>query len=54
VVADITKIGTESFCNIGDITTADVLVTNETTDPEKLRLLEKIREAGVTVKFARD
>ena len=54
IVADITKIGTESFCHIGPITIADVLVTNETTDPEKLRLLEKIREAGVTVKFARD
>lgn len=53
VVADITKIGTESFCNIGDITTADVLVTNKTADPEKLRLLRKIEEAGVTVKFAR-
>lgn len=53
VVADITKIGTESFCHIGPITIADVLVTNETEDPEKLRLLEKIRKAGVTVKFAR-
>lgn len=52
VVADITKIGTESFCNIGDITTADVLVTNETKDVEKLRLLKQIEEAGVTVKFA--
>ena len=53
IVADITKIGTESFCHIGPITIADVLVTNETTDPEKLRLLQKIEEAGVTVKFAR-
>lgn len=53
VVADITKIGTESFCNIGDITTADVLVTNETKDPEKIRLLKEIEKAGVTVKFAR-
>ena len=53
VVADITKIGTESFCHIGPITIADVLVTNETADPEKLRLLKKIQEAGVTVKFAR-
>lgn len=53
VVADITKIGTESFCHIGPITVADVLVTNETSDPEKLRLLKKIEEAGVTVKFAR-
>lgn len=53
IVADITKIGTESFCHIGPITIADVLVTNETDDPEKLRLLKKIEEAGVTVKFAR-
>ena len=53
VVADVTKIGTESFCHIGPITIADVLVTNETEDPEKLRLLKKIEEAGVTVKFAR-
>jgi hypothetical protein len=30
-----------------------VLVTNETKDPEKLRLLKEIEEAGVTVKFAR-
>jgi len=52
IVADITKIGTESFCHIGPITIADVLVTNETDDPEKLRLLKKIEEAGVTVKFA--
>lgn len=53
IVADITKIGTESFCHIGPITIADVLVTNETDDPEKLRLLKEIEEAGVTVKFAR-
>lgn len=53
IVADITKIGTESFCHIGDITIADVLVTNETNDPEKLRLLKEIEEAGVIVKFAR-
>lgn len=53
IVADITKIGTESFCNIGPITIADVLVTNETSDPDKLRLLKEIEEAGVTVKFAR-
>lgn len=53
IVADITKIGTESFCHIGDITIADVLVTNETKDPEKLRLLKEIEEAGVTVKIAR-
>ena len=52
IVADITKIGTESFCHIGPITIADVLVTNETDDPEKLRLLRQIEEAGVTVKFA--
>lgn len=52
VVADITKIGAESFCNIGPITIADVLVTNETKDPEKIRLLKQIEEAGVTVKFA--
>ena len=54
IVADITKIGTESFCHIGDITIADMLVTNETKDAEKLRLLKKIEEAGVVVKFARD
>ena len=54
IVADITKIGTESFCHIGDITIADVLVTNETRDPEKLRLLKQIEEAGVIVKFARE
>lgn len=53
IVADITKIGTESFCHIGPITIADVLVTNETNDPEKLRLLRQIEEAGVIVKFAR-
>jgi len=53
IVADITKIGTESFCHIGPITIADVLVTNETGDPEKLRLLKEIEEAGVTVKIAR-
>lgn len=53
VVADITKLGIESFCHIGPITIADVLVTNETKDPEKLRLLRKIEEAGVIVKFAR-
>lgn len=53
IVADITKIGTESFCHIGPITIADVLVTNETRDPEKLRLLKEIEEAGVIVKFAR-
>ena len=52
IVADITKIGTESFCHIGPITIVDVLVTNETRDPEKLRLLKQIEEAGVTVKFA--
>ena len=52
IVADITKIGTESFCHIGPITIADVLVTNETDDPEKLRLLRQIEEAGVIVKFA--
>lgn len=54
IVADITKIGTESFCHIGPITIADVLVTNETDDPEKLRLLKEIEEAGVIVKFARN
>lgn len=54
IVADITKIGNESFCHIGDITIADMLVTNETGDPEKLRLLKKIEEAGVIVKIARD
>ena len=53
IVADITKIGTESFCHIGPITIADVLVTNETSDPEKLRLLQEIEKAGVIVKFAR-
>lgn len=53
VVADITKIGRESFCHIGEITIADVLVTNETDDPEKLRLLKEIEEAGVIVKFSR-
>lgn len=53
IVADITKIGTESFCHIGPITIADVLVTNETGDPEKIRLLQEIEKAGVTVKFAR-
>lgn len=53
IVADITKIGNESFCHIGPITIADVLVTNETGDPEKLRLLQEIEKAGVTVKFAR-
>ena len=53
IVADITKIGTESFCHIGNIRIADMLVTNETNDPEKLRLLKKIEEAGVIVKFAR-
>lgn len=53
IVADITKIGTESFCHIGPVTIADVLVTNETDDEEKLRLLKKIEEAGVIVKFAR-
>ena len=53
IVADITKIGKESFCHIGPVTIADVLVTNETKDPEKLRLLKKIEEAGVIVKFAR-
>lgn len=53
LVADITKIGNESFCNIGPITIADVLVTNETRDPEKLRLLREIEEAGVIVKYAR-
>ena len=52
IVADITKIGTESFCHIGPITIVDVLVTNETKDPEKLRLLKEMEEAGVTVKFA--
>lgn len=52
IVADITKIGTESFCHVGPITIVDVLVTNETRDPEKLRLLKEIEEAGVTVKFA--
>lgn len=54
IVADITKIGTESFCHIGPVTIADVLVTNETKDPEKLRLLKEIEEAGVIVKFARN
>lgn len=53
IVADITKIGTESFCHIGPITIADVLVTNETSDPEKMRLLKEIEKAGVIVKFAR-
>lgn len=52
IVADITKIGTESFCHIGPVTIADVLVTNETRDPDKLRLLKEIEEAGVIVKFA--
>ena len=54
IVADITKIGTESFCHIGPITIADVLVTNETDDPDKLRLLRQIEEAGVIVKFAHE
>lgn len=53
IVADITKIGQESFCHIGPITIADVLVTNETKDPEKLRILKEIEEAGTVVKFAR-
>ena len=33
VLADISKIGKESFCNIGEISYADILVTNRTEDP---------------------
>ena len=52
VAADITKIGVESFCNIGDITLANVLVTNRTRDPEKLAVLERIAAKGVTIQYA--
>ena len=52
IVADITKIGAECFCNIGPVTIADVLVTNKTNDPEKLKLLKEIEAAGVIVKLA--
>lgn len=52
VVADITKIGKESFCNIGEITLADVLVTNRSDDPKKQQLLKKIEEAGVELVYA--
>lgn len=52
VVADITKIGTESFCHIGAITIADILVTNETEDPEKKEILRQIADAGVRIYYA--
>ncbi|MCI8418594.1 MAG: DeoR/GlpR transcriptional regulator [Lachnospiraceae bacterium] len=52
LVADITKIGMESFCHVGNIRDADVLVTNRTEEPEKLELLEQISQAGVTVEYA--
>ena len=52
IVADITKIGVESFCNIGPITLADVLVTNKTDAPEKLEILERIAQKGVEIRFA--
>jgi DeoR/GlpR family transcriptional regulator of sugar metabolism len=51
VAADITKIGKKSFCHIGDIQDADILVTNRTDDPEKLRVLREIEEAGVAVEY---
>lgn len=52
VVADSTKIGKETFCNVGEISLADILVTNPTDDPEKQRLLKQISDAGVEVVFA--
>jgi len=52
IVADITKIGEESFCHIGDISLIDVLVTNKTDDPEKLRVLQRIADAGVAIRYA--
>ena len=53
VVADLTKIGVESFCHISDISIMDILVTNCTDDPEKLKVLQKIAEAGVRVVLAK-
>ncbi|MEN6417325.1 MAG: DeoR/GlpR family DNA-binding transcription regulator [Clostridiaceae bacterium] len=52
IVADITKIGEESFCHIGDISMIDVLVTNKTDNPAKMEILRQIENAGVKVRYA--
>lgn len=52
IVADSTKIGLESFCNIAPIDKADILVTNATDDPEKLEILEQIAGLGVKILYA--
>jgi len=52
LVADSTKLGVESFCNIGDISYADILVTNPTKDPEKQKVLKKVSDAGVMIVYA--
>lgn len=49
LVADITKIGIESCCHVGNITDVDILVTNRTEDAEKLKILKAIAERGVEV-----
>lgn len=52
LVADITKIGLECFCHIGDLSLIDILVTNHTEDAEKLQILARIEAAGVRVIMA--
>ncbi|MCI8852366.1 MAG: DeoR/GlpR transcriptional regulator [Lachnospiraceae bacterium] len=52
LVADVTKIGLESFCHVGGINDADILVTNRTEDEEKLAILGRIAAAGVTIEYA--
>ena len=47
-----TKIGLESFCHVGGINDADILVTNRTEDEEKLAILGRIAAAGVTIEYA--
>lgn len=52
IVADSTKIGVESFCNVGKIFLADILVTNYPEKVEQQLLLKQISETGVIVVYA--
>ena len=52
VVADSTKIGIESFCNVAPINKADILITNVTNDSKKMEILKEIENLGVKVFYA--
>ena len=52
LLADSTKIGVESFCHVADLSVTDVLVTNRTDDPVKMKKLEQIRAMGIEVVIA--